>query len=133
MSKGEEFTGGRNRVSILADAVEAIIAAIYLDRGMEVARGFILENFKEIIKLATENKIIMDYKSKLQEYYQQLGDSEIVYDTIRFEGPPHRRKFFVKVLVNNEIEGYGEGYSKKEGEQKAAKDLLNHLEVIDEK
>ena len=133
MSKGEEFTGGRNRVSILADAVEAIIASIYLDRGMEVARDFVLENFKEIIKLAAENKIIMDYKSKLQEYYQQLGDSEIVYDTIKFEGPPHRRKFFVKVLVNNEIEGYGEGYSKKEGEQKAAKDLLNKLEVIDEK
>ena len=133
MSKGEEFTGGRNRVSILADAVEAIIASIYLDRGMEVAREFVLENFKEIIKLAAENKIIMDYKSKLQEYYQQLGDSEIVYDTIKFEGPPHRRKFFVKVLVNNEIEGYGEGYSKKEGEQKAAKDLLNKLEVIDEK
>ena len=100
---------------------------------MEVAREFVLENFKEIIKLAAENKIIMDYKSKLQEYYQQLGDSEIVYDTIKFEGPPHRRKFFVKVLVNNEIEGYGEGYSKKEGEQKAAKDLLNKLEVIDEK
>ncbi|CDM69053.1 Ribonuclease 3 [Clostridium bornimense] len=133
MSKGEELTGGRHRVSILADAVEAIIAAIYLDRGMEIVRGFVLENFEEIINLATENKIIMDYKSKLQEYYQQLGDSEIVYDTIRFEGPPHRRKFFVKVLVNNEIEGYGEGYSKKEGEQKAAKDLLNHLEVIDEK
>ena len=133
MSKGEEFTGGRNRVSILADAVEAIIASIYLDRGMEVAREFVLENFKEIIKLAAENKIIMDYKSKLQEYYQQLGDSEIVYDTIKFEGPPHRRKFFVRVLVNNEIEGFGEGYSKKEGEQKAAKDLLNHLEVIDEK
>lgn len=132
MSKGEELTGGRDRISIQADAVEAIIAAIYLDKGVEVAKEFILSNFNDIIKKAIDNKIILDFKTKLQEYLQKDGDIDIKYELCRHEGPPHRRKFFVNLYVEGKLLGSGEGYSKKEAEQNAAKEALVKLEVIDE-
>ncbi len=124
MSKGEELTGGRTRVSILADAVEAIIAAIYLDRGIEVIREFILSNFEFIIKKAIDNKIILDYKTKLQEILQKDGEVNICYNLLKFEGPPHRREFYVEILINGKSMGSGVGYSKKDAEQKAAKEVL---------
>ena len=124
MSKGEELTGGRDRVSILADAVEAIIAAIYLDQGFETAKGFVLRNFAGIIEKAVKNKIILDYKTKLQEILQKKGDVDILYELVSFEGPPHRREFFVQVSVNGEVKGNGSGFSKKEAEQMAAKEVL---------
>ena len=124
MSKGEELTGGRTRVSILADAVEAIIAAVYLDNGLNVTRGFVLKNFNLIIDKATKNEIILDYKTKLQEILQKNGDVDIYYNLIKFEGPPHRREFFVEVLINGDAKGNGSGYSKKEAEQMAAREVL---------
>ena len=125
MSKGEEMTGGRTRVSILADAVEAIIAAIYLDKGLEYVREFILTNFKEIIYKALKNEIIIDYKTKLQETLQKNGEVSIVYNLIKYEGPPHRRLFYVEVLINGVSKGNGTGYSKKEeAEQNAAREVL---------
>ncbi|MEO2494524.1 ribonuclease III [Clostridium paraputrificum] len=132
MSKGEELTGGRDRISIQADAVEAIIAAIYLDKGLEVAKEFILTDFNDIIKKAIDNKIILDFKTKLQEYLQKDGDIDINYELYKHEGPPHRRKFFVNLYVEGKLLGSGEGYSKKEAEQNAAKEALVKLEVIDE-
>ena len=124
MSKGEELTGGRTRVSILADAVEAIIAAVYLDEGLLVTKEFVLKNFNSIIIKAVKNEIILDYKTKLQEILQKNGDVDISYSLINFEGPPHRREFFVKVLINSEAKGSGSGYSKKEAEQMAAREVL---------
>ena len=132
MSKGEELTGGRNRTSIQADAVEAVIAAIYLDKGLEFTRAFILDHFKDIINKAIENKIVLDFKTKLQEHLQKDGEVNITYELIKFEGPPHRRKFFTKVVINNETMGEGEGFSKKEAEQASAKQALKKLEVINE-
>ena len=117
MSKGEELTGGRNRTSIQADAVEAVLAAIYLDKGLEFTREFILDKFSDIIEKAIENKIILDFKTKLQEHLQKNGEVNITYELVKFEGPPHRRKFFTKVLINGECMGEGEGFSKKEAEQ----------------
>jgi len=124
MSKGEELTGGRKRVSILADAVEAIIAAIYLDQGFEIVREFVLSNFSTIIDKAGKNEIILDYKTKLQEILQKKGDVDIAYELVSFDGPPHRREFFVQVSVNGESKGNGSGFSKKEAEQMAAKEVL---------
>ena len=132
MSRGEELTGGRNRVSIQADAIEAVIAAIYLDKGFEYAREFILNKFHDIIDKAINNKIILDFKTKLQEHLQQNGEVNITYELVKFEGPPHRRKFYTRVLINKEVMGEGEGYSKKEAEQKSAKQALINLEVINE-
>lgn len=128
MSRGEELTGGRERTSIIADSVEALIAAIYLDKGFEYAKDFILGHFYEIITLAINNDIILDYKTRLQELLQQNGEVSICYELIKHEGPPHRRKFFVHVLVDNKEIGTGEGYSKKEAEQNSAKNALKFLE-----
>lgn len=132
MSKGEELTGGRNRTSIQADAVEAVLAAIYLDKGLEFTREFILDRFSDIIEKAIENKIILDFKTKLQEHLQKNGEVNITYELVKFEGPPHRRKFFTKVLINGECMGEGEGFSKKEAEQASAKQALKKMGVINE-
>jgi ribonuclease III len=129
MSRGEELTGGRERTSILADAVEAVIASIYLDNGMETARKFILRNFEETIMKASRNEIIVDFKTKLQERLQKNGNIDINYEIMKEEGPAHRRKFFCKVLINSESMGYGVGYSKKEAEQYAAQEALERMEA----
>ena len=124
MSKGEEITGGRDRASLLADGVEAVIASVYLDQGMDVARKFVVDNFHQLMEMALKNEIVLDYKTSLQEILQENGEIEIKYEMIKFEGPPHRRKFYSKVAIDNIIMGRGEGYSKKESEQLAAKDAL---------
>jgi len=132
MSKGEEITGGRNRVSILADCVEAVIAAIYLDKGIEYSKNFILDNFKAIIDKAISNEIVLDYKTKLQEIYQQSGEVQISYELVKFEGPPHKRKFFVDLSIEGSIKGSGQGNSKKEAEQNAAKEVIVNREDLNE-
>ncbi|WP_097025526.1 ribonuclease III [Clostridium peptidivorans] len=132
MSKGEELTGGRDRVSILADCVEAVIAAIYLDKGIEVIREFVIHNFFNIIEKAMRDEIILDYKTKLQEKLQERGDVEIIYDLLKYEGPPHRRKFYTQVKLNDKILGHGSGYSKKQAEQNAAKEAIKTMEEDNE-
>lgn len=127
ISRGEEITGGRERTSIIADAVEALIAAIYLDKGLEYTKDYILGHFEEIIQKAIKNDIVLDYKTKLQEELQKSGEISIVYELLRYEGPPHRRKFFTSVIIENEERGTGEGYSKKESEQNAAKAALEAM------
>lgn len=128
MSKGEEITGGRERTSILADCVEAIIAAIYLDRGIDFVKTFILSNFRVIIDRAMDDKIILDYKTKLQETLQEKGEVNINYNLSKHEGPPHRRKFYTDVIIQDKILGSGVGYSKKEAEQNAAKEAIKNME-----
>lgn len=132
MSKGEEITGGRERAALLADGVEAVIAAVYLDQGMDTAKAFVVRNFLEIIDMANKNEIVLDYKTSLQEILQENGEIEIKYELIRYEGPPHRRKFYSKVVIDDIIMGKGEGYSKKESEQLAAKDALEKYVRIEE-
>lgn len=129
MSKGEELTGGRERISILADAVEALIASIYLDKGIDVVREFILKNFYNIVEKAMKDETILDYKTKLQEIIQKDGDIQINYILIKHEGPPHRRKFYTEVKIKDNVLGYGIGYSKKESEQNAAKKAIENMEV----
>jgi len=130
ISRGEEITGGRERTSITADAVEALIAAIYLDKGLEYTKDYILGHFEDIIEKAIKNDIVLDYKTKLQEELQKSGEVSIVYELLKYEGPPHRRKFFTSVIIENEERGKGEGYSKKESEQNAAKEALKAMGEI---
>ena len=125
MSKGEELTGGRERVSLIADAVEALIAAIYQDKGLEFTKDYIVGRFEDIINRAINNDIILDYKTKLQEHLQKNGEISIVYELVKFEGPPHRRKFYTKLIIDNKDVATGNGYSKKESEQNAAKAALS--------
>lgn len=132
MSHGEESTGGRLRQSLLADAVEAVIAAVYLDQGLEAANELIIANFSGIIGRALNHEIILDYKTRLQEILQESGEVNIHYDLLKFEGPPHRRKFFSRVAIDEITMGKGEGMSKKESEQEAARDALSKLATIRE-
>lgn len=124
LSKNEEQNGGRERVSILADAYEALIASIFLDGGIDSAKKFILEQFEYDIKNISKSSLNKDYKSRLQEVVQKDYNSKIEYKVINEEGPAHNRIFYMKVIINNKIEATGHGKSKKEAAQEAAKNAL---------
>lgn len=127
LGKGEDVTGGRERVSILADAFEAIIGAIYLDGGIEKAKVFILNNLKETIEDAIHGRIHQDYKTHLQELIQSEHTEKIVYEVIAEEGPDHDKIFHVHVKIGDRVVGIGSGKSKKEAEQNAAKEALKEV------
>lgn len=129
LSKGEENTGGRKRVSILADAFEAVIAAIYLDGGIKKAKAFIIENLQDIINDSVENKIFSDYKSFLQEHVQKNNSGKLSYKLLKEEGPDHDKTFEVALYLNNKVIGRGEGHSKKDAQQAAARDAIISLGV----
>lgn len=123
LSKGEEESGGRTNPSLLADTVEAIIGAIFIDRGIDDAEKFIYDNLLvHAEKRATEP--LKDPKSLLQEFVQSESLSAPKYQVASESGPDHDKKFVVEVLVSGEVWGRGEGKSKSTAEQKAAKDAL---------
>lgn len=124
LGKGEEQAGGRDRESIIANAVEAVIAAIVMDGGYAKGRDFVLEHFEKRIRDVISGKIHSDYKSELQEYYQVNGPVEISYELINEEGPDHDKTFHVRVMVGGLQKGSGSGKSKKEAEQNAAREAL---------
>lgn len=124
LGKGEEQTGGRNRDSIIADAMEALIGAIYLDSGLESAENFIKKMMTKIIDLALEGKLFKDYKTQYQEMVQRHSDAKIEYLVIREQGPDHNKIFTVKLLLNGEFVSMGEGRNKKEAEQNAAREAI---------
>lgn len=122
---GEEKNGGRHRDSILADATEAVVGAIYLDGGYENAKGFVLDTFKQELMDAKDGKFMnKDFKSTLQEKLQAAGIHEIKYILEKEEGPDHDKTFTVKLEVKGRTAGYGTGKSKKTAEQAAAKQAL---------
>lgn len=125
LGKGEEATGGRNRDSILADAFEALIGAIYIDGGLERARDFLLGMFEqEVIYALSKGNLFIDYKTELQEILQKKTKSKIEYKVEKEVGPDHNKKFYMNVIVENKIIGSGMGRNKKEAEQMAAKQAL---------
>ena len=125
---GEEVGGGRDKDSILADAMEAVIGAIYLDGGFEPTEKFVLKYFSETIIDAAEGKLFSDYKSEVQEFIQKNGRNlAITYSTVREEGPAHSKTFFVNLSYDGNVLGEGSGKSKKEAEQQAAKTALARL------
>ena len=125
LCKGEEATGGRERISILADALEAVMAAIYLDGGLDKAREFILTYMDKIINDSIKGKIFRDYKTCLQEVLQSNGENNIWYKLIEEKGPDHNKRFVMEVGINDTVLGVGEGKSKKDAEQVAAKCALD--------
>ena len=131
--KGEEMTGGRKRTSILADALEALIAAIYLDGGLDAARSFIMVYMKDYIQNAINGKVFLDYKTHLQEIVQIRKDNRIKYEIIGEEGPDHSKLFYTQVKLNDIVIGYGKGRSKKEAEQEAAKMAIEKVESSERK
>ena len=127
LGKGEDNTGGRQRRSILADAMEAVIAAIYLDRGISSARAFVLEAFSGIIEDAVSGDLYKDYKTAFQEKLQANGEVSISYVIENEVGPDHEKIFYVKLIVGGGVMGTGIGKTKKMAEQDAAKDALKAL------
>lgn len=123
LSRGESKNGGRNRPSILADAFESVIAAIYLDGGMENARKFVLRFVINDIK-NHKTKNFNDYKTKLQEIVQKNPEEKITYVLTGESGPDHDKHFTVEVHLNSNVVGKGGGRSKKEAEQQAAREAL---------
>ncbi|MFI3140947.1 MAG: ribonuclease III [Clostridia bacterium] len=126
LGKGEENTGGRKRSSILADAFEALIAAIYLDGGLDHARNFVLDF---IAKSASEEESFVDYKTALQEIIQKNPNEKISYNLIGASGPDHDKTFEIEVKLNDNSIASGTGRSKKQAEQQAAKKALEIIGV----
>ncbi|MBP3626960.1 MAG: ribonuclease III [Clostridia bacterium] len=123
LGKGEAHNGGRERDSILADAFEAVLAAIYLDAGMEKAREHVMNFVLREINDKNDDGF-KDYKTVLQEIIQQNPEESVTYILTGEEGPAHDKKFTVEVHLNSNVIGCGEGHSKKQAEQMAAKQAL---------
>lgn len=124
LGHGEENTNGRERPSILADAFEAVLAAMYLDGGLEVARRY-LTKFADKFFASHIEKDIVDYKTALQEIIQKNHSERLEYVLVAESGPDHDKKFVVEVHLNSNVIGEGRGGSKKEAEQMAAKEALS--------
>jgi ribonuclease-3 len=125
LGRGEEHSGGRTRTSILADAVEAVIAALYLDGGLEVARQFISQRL--LSDLADEECAGADSKTRLQELVQRKSGQSLTYEMLGESGPDHDKVFTARVLLNGDTLGEGSGRTKKEAEQSAAREALERL------
>jgi ribonuclease-3 len=128
LGRGEELTGGRTKNAILADALEALIGAIYLDSGYKAAQNFISAYIGVEIERVLDNRHHRDYKSLLQELSQRLYHKYPVYRLLKRSGPEHERFFWTEVSVNDQIFGPGMGRNKKTAEQEAARIAYEALE-----
>jgi ribonuclease-3 len=127
LGKSEMFMGGSQKPAILADSVEAVIAAIYLDGGLEEAKKFIDQNLKEPIEIASKNVGQKDYKTVLQEKLQAHGEVKIEYIIVSETGPDHNKLFEAEVKCNSKFLAKGKGKTKKEAEMQAAKKALENI------
>ena len=129
LGRGEEHTGGRQRPSILADMVESVIAALYLDSGgLEEPRRFIMTQILQGVEIGAAHRSA-DYKTELQELVQRKADQHIAYELIGESGPDHNKLFSFRVTINGESAGEGSGRTKKEAEQMAACEALRKLKA----
>ena len=124
LGRGEEAGGGRERTSILADAVEAVFAAVYLDGGIDAARELIHRCLLDVQRESVVEERRRDYKTALQELVQRQADQVLTYRMAGEQGPDHAKTFRAEVLLNGAVIGAGDGHSKKEAEQAAARDAL---------
>ncbi|HYM37998.1 MAG TPA: ribonuclease III [Nitrospiraceae bacterium] len=131
LGRGEERTRGRDKESILANTLEAVLAAVYRDGGLDAARSFVLKAFAQDLREAADRDAVDassgDYKTQLQEWCQQRYDSVPRYVTAKESGPDHQKTFDVQVLVQGRAWGRGTGRSKKEAEQAAAQEAMERV------
>lgn len=131
LGKGEEATGGRTRESILGDASESLVGAIYTDSDYETTKRILLDKFEnDLVHAVARGSLFIDYKTDLQENLQKRKRSRIEYNVSKEEGPDHNKVFHIDVLIDNSVVGQGSGRNKKEAEQMAAKEALLVLEQI---
>ena len=134
LGKGEELSKGREKHSLLADALEALIAAVYLDGGLDASRSFTLRVLEEellAVRAYHAKPGMGDYKTHLQEICQKRFDVLPRYETVRESGPDHEKVFEVALTIQGTLRGTGQGHSKKEAEQMAAKQALEQLTACD--
>ncbi len=127
LGHGAELAGERNRPSIISDMFEALIAAMYLDTGIDNTRDYLLATYGDMLSEAAGSGQVIDYKTKLQEKLQKNGPCNISYEIISADGPVHHCLFEMQVVANGKVLGKGSAYSKKEAQQKAAEDALSKL------
>jgi len=127
LGKGEEASGGRRKPTNLAGVLEAVIAAIFLDQGLTITKGFILRLFNEEMEGVVSRGVEVDYKSRLQELIQVQQQSAPVYQMVEAVGPAHDRRFTVEVKIGDTVLGRGSGRSKKTAEAGAALSALQRL------
>jgi ribonuclease-3 len=127
LGRGEEMTGGRKRPSIISDAFEAVLAAIYLDTDFDYAKSWLLNLMEDRIELVLEGKLYRDYKTTLQEIVQRDGKSTVSYKTLDETGKEHNRRFKVQVYINGDPKNIAIGHSKKEAEQAAARAAIEDI------
>jgi ribonuclease III len=127
LGRSEKLSGGKERPAILADSVEAVIAAMYIDGGLKVAEKFIIENLKNEIELATKHVGQKDYKTVLQEKLQIHGDVKIEYILLNESGPDHDKRFEMEVRCNGKKLAVGTGKSKKLAQMDAAHNAIESL------
>ena len=127
LGKGEESGGGRHRPSILADAVEAVLAAVYLDGGIDEARALVHRILLEKEPEQVVESRRRDCKTELQELVQRKPNQELRYELVSESGPDHAKVFTVAVMLNGQVVGLGSGHSKKEAEQSAARTALEQM------
>ena len=123
IGKGEEQTGSRERPSILADALEALVAAVHIDSGEAETERLILFLFGDALD-SCDRLMMGDYKTRLQQLVQQDGIEELNYRVVREDGPEHNKHFEVEALINSNVVGRGSGKSKRDAEQNAAREAL---------
>ena len=127
IGKSEANSGGKNKPAILADSIEATIAAIYFDSNIEDAEKFIIENLKDAIEVSTKNVGMKDHKTVLQEKLQMNGEVNIRYTIIEEKGPDHDKTFTAEVSCNNKKLAIGKGKTKKQAEMEAARKALEYM------
>ncbi|MDL2235183.1 ribonuclease III [Christensenellaceae bacterium OttesenSCG-928-L17] len=127
LGHGEEITGGREKPSILADALEAVIGAIYVDGGVEEAFAFIRRFTDTLLANTHVQDSGRDYKTRLQEYAQKRRLGALQYHLIDTKGPDHKKEFFMQITLNNVAIGEGSGFSKQDAGQQAARQALEYL------
>ena len=126
LGKGEENAGGRKRIALLADCLEALIGALYLDSGWKATQEFVQRVFGEEFEREHTSERVWDFKSRLQNFCQANYLGLPVFEVVTEEGPDHKKEFEIEVIVRGEPAGRGMGSTKKEAEQKAAKEALEH-------
>jgi ribonuclease-3 len=129
LGRGEEQTGGRSKDSLLADCLEALVASLYLDGGIEHAAAFIDRSFRDIFERVGGVGGTSDFKTEFQERCQELLKTLPDYRVVSESGPDHRKQFEVELTVQGRVLGRGAGKSKKEAEQRAAKEALEKLKT----
>lgn len=127
LGKGEQRMGGRDRESNLADALEALVAALYLDGGLEAARALVLRELEPEVEAARTGRLHPNHKAQLLEWAQRWTGQPPEYEVVAEEGPTHARRFRVRVLVGGQAAGEGQGTSKRAAEQQAAREALERL------